>query len=225
MIHTWGYGQAYGTKCSAVKQAKWCSGPDREGLGVAKTEESATRRSLDRREWVEGAIDALADEGVAGMCVEALAKRLGVTKGSFYWHFKDRHDLVDAVLQTWQAGRIREVDRHVTAGSGRAQLLQLIDSYGDDCREIAIELAVRDWARRDAQAATAVEAVDRHRLESACRLFVATGLGEAEARSRSLLLLACLFGQSLLALDRRDPQIAACKRSIAKLIVPSSDGV
>lgn len=189
---------------------------------MAKTEESATRRSLDRREWIEGAIDALADEGVAGMCVEALAKRFGVTKGSFYWHFKDRQDLIDAVLQAWKAGRLREVDRHAVGRSEHAQLLQLIDSYGGDCREIAIELAVRDWARRDAQAAAAVEAVDRHRLESALRLFVATGLGEAEARSRSLLLFACLFGQSLLALDRRDPQIAACKRSIAELIVPKA---
>ena len=190
---------------------------------MAKSEESATRRSLDRSEWIAGAIDALADEGVAGMCVEALAKRFGVTKGSFYWHFKGRQDLVDAVLQTWQAAQICKVDRHAAAGSGDAPLRQLIDNYGDDCREIAIESAVRDWAWRDAQAAAAVEAVDRHRLESACRLFVAAGLGEDEARSRSLLLFAYLFGQSLMALDRRDPQIAACKRSIAKLIVPSFD--
>ena len=49
-----------------------------------KTEQCGARKPLGRSEWIAGAIDALADEGAAGMCVEALAKRFGVTKGSFY---------------------------------------------------------------------------------------------------------------------------------------------
>ncbi|MBS1230867.1 MAG: transcriptional regulator, TetR family [Proteobacteria bacterium] len=183
-----------------------------------KDEESATRKPLDRHEWIEGAIDALADEGVAGMRVESLAKRFGVTKGSFYWHFRDRQDLVDAVLQAWKAGRIGGSD--APAAQAREQLLQIIDVDGSDRKDVAIELAVRDWARRDAQAGAVVEAVDRYRLESASRLFVACGLGDKEAKSRSVLLYAYLLGLSLMAFDRHDPKIVDAKRWIVERIVP-----
>jgi len=183
-----------------------------------KTEESVTRKPLDRHEWIEGAIEALADESVAGMRVEALAKRFGVTKGSFYWHFKDRQDLVDAVLQAWKAGRID--GSNAPAGQAREQVLQIIDVDGSNRKDVAIELAVRDWARRDAQAGAVVEAVDRYRLETASRLFVACGLGDEEAKSRSLLLNAYLLGQRLMAFDRYDPKIIDAKRWIVGRIVP-----
>ena len=189
---------------------------------MAKTEEAATRRLLDRREWIAGAIDALADEGVAGMCVEALAKRFGVTKGSFYWHFKDRQDLVGAVLSAWKDERVAEVDREAPAADEGARLRQLIDAFGNDRREIAVELAVRDWARRDAQAAAVVAAVDRHRLESVSRLLVAIGFGDDEAMSRSHLLYAYLLGDRLWVVDRDDPRSADSQRWIAELIAPSA---
>ena len=195
-----------------------------EGLGVKKTQESTARKPLDRDEWIAGAIDALADEGIAGMRVEALAKRFGVTKGSFYWHFKDRQDLVDAVLQAWKDGRVHDIDKQLSAAAGREreQLLQIIDVYGSNRHRkgIAIELALRDWARHDAQAGAIVEAVDRYRLESASRLFIANGFSDEEAKGRSLLLYAYVFGQSLMAFDRHDPKIIDLKRWIAEHIVP-----
>lgn len=188
---------------------------------VMKAEESTTRKPLDRSGWIAGAIDALADDGVAGMCVEALAKRFGVTKGSFYWHFKDRQDLVGGVLAAWKDDRIREDGSDVSATDEGQGLRKIIDAYGNDRREIAIELAVRDWARRDAQAAAAVAAVDRHRLENACRLFVAEGYGVDEAMSRSRLLYAYLLGDRLLVFDRQQHKSADSKRWIAELIAPS----
>lgn len=196
-----------------------------EGLGVKKVDESTARKPLGRDEWIAGAIEALADDGVAGMRVESLAKRFGVTKGSFYWHFKDRQDLVDAVLQAWKDGRINDIDKQLGAAAGREreQLLQIIEVYGSNRHRkgIAIELALRDWARHDAQASAVVEAVDRYRLESASRLFVANGFGDEEARGRSLLLYAYVFGQSLMAFDRHDPTIIDRKRWIAEHIVPN----
>ena len=181
------------------------------------------RTQLDRIGWIEGAFEALAEEGLPGMRVEALAKRFGVTKGSFYWHFKDRRDLVGAVLSAWTAARISEADGDAAAGVENARLRRLIAGDGGDCREVAVELAVRDWARRDAQAAAAVEAVDRHRDETARRLFAAAGYGDDEAASRSRLLCAYLLGQRLLAGDRDDAQNAAREHAIAELIAPSLD--
>ena len=181
------------------------------------------RAQLDRSGWIDGAIEALADEGLSGMRVEALAKRFGVTKGSFYWHFKDRQDLFDAMLQTWKEGRIRDIDkqRAMPAGNESEQLQQIIEIYSANRNRkgISIELAVRDWARRDSQASAVVEEVDTYRLESACKLFVATGLSDSEAKSRSLLLYAYVFGQSLMAYDRFDPKIIDIKQWISRYIV------
>ena len=181
------------------------------------------RAALDRKEWVEAAIEMLAEQGVPGMRIEVLAKNFGVTKGSFYWHFKDRQDLFDAVLQTWRDGRIRYIDKQSVATPGREddQLLHLIDVYGAtrNRKGISIELAVREWARRDAHAAAVVEEVDTWRLECTRKLFLARGVPDEEAKSRSLLLYAYVFGQSLMACDRFDPRVSDFKRWIADLIV------
>jgi AcrR family transcriptional regulator len=190
---------------------------------VTKHQRSVSRKQLDRAEWIAAAIETLADEGMAGLRVEALAKRCGVTKGSFYWHFKDRQDLIGAILQAWKEGRIRDIDKQSAAAPGREreQLLRIIDVYGGNRNRkgIAIELAVRDWARRDAPASAIVDAVDSHRLARARGLFVASGLPESEAESRSLLLYAYVFGRSLMACGRGDAGVTEAKRWIAEHIV------
>ncbi|SBT07321.1 Transcriptional regulator, TetR family [Candidatus Accumulibacter aalborgensis] len=188
-----------------------------------RLEKRRPRAQLDRSEWVEAAIDVLAEQGVQGMRVEVLAKNFGVTKGSFYWHFKDRQDLFTAVLQTWRDGRIRDIDKQTVAtpGSEREQLLHLIDVYGAtrNRRGISIELAVREWARRDTEAASIVEEVDNWRLDCTRKLFVARGVSDDEAKSRSLLLYAYVFGRSLMACKNDDREISDGKRWIAELIV------
>lgn len=190
-----------------------------------KLESDNPRRQLDRDGWIEGATDALADEGLAGMRVETLAKRLGVTKGSFYWHFKDRQDLLLAVLQSWKEGRLRDIDKQseTVPGGEREQLLAIIDIYSSsrNCKGISIELAMRDWARRDAQASQVVEAVDNYRLNHACRLYVASGMETDEAMRRSQLLYAYVFGQSLMNYDHSDAEFIEAKRWIARQIVGS----
>lgn len=181
------------------------------------------RKQLDRDGWIEGAIDALADDGLAGLRVETLAKRLGVTKGSFYWHFKDRQDLLQAVLQTWKDSRLRDIDKQseTVTGKEREQLLAIIDIYSSsrNHKGISIELAMRDWARRDALASAVVEAVDNYRLTNACRLYVASGMAADEAARRSQLLYAYVFGQSLMNYERNDAEFVASKRWIAHQIV------
>lgn len=186
---------------------------------------AATRTQLDPDRWVEVAIDLLAKEGVSGLRVEVLAKRCGVTKGSFYWHFKDRQALLDAVLEQWKLGRIRDIEKTtaVTPGNERDQLHYAIEVYGAsrNRKGMSIELAVRDWARHDAQAAAIVEAVDLYRLECTRKLFVAAGMSDAEAKSRSLLLYACVFGLSLMHYTHFDDNLADLKQRIAERIISS----
>ena len=181
-----------------------------------------TRAALDRDAWIKAATAILAENGADGLRVEALAKRLRVTKGSFYWHFKDRRDLVDAVLNLWRDGRIRDIRKQTLAEPGQevAALRHTIEVYGaaKNRKGIPIELAVRDLARRDAQAAAVVAEVDAERLACACRLFLASGLPADEARARSVMLYAYVFGVSLMHCDRFAPDLADLKLWIAGLI-------
>ncbi len=185
------------------------------------------RVQLDRDAWVLAATDVLADDGIAGLRVEVLAKRLKVTKGSFYWHFQDRRDLLMAVLQTWRDGRIRDIVKQTRAQSGREleQIYHVIDVYSASRsrRGAMIELAVRDWARRDADAAAIVAEVDEMRLRCARELFLACGVPMDEASSRCMLLYAYVFGISLMIYDKFDSDVARLKRDIADLIALSTN--
>ncbi len=180
------------------------------------------RIALDRDAWIKGAIAILAEHGAEGLRVEVLAKRLGVTKGSFYWHFKDRRDLQGAVLEYWKAGRIRDIRKQTQASPGgeAAALLHTIEVYSSarNRKGIAIEGAVRDWARHDPQAVAVVEEVDAERLACACRLFLACGLDTAEARARSVLLYAYVFGSALMRCNDFSDDLPALKAWIADRI-------
>lgn len=185
------------------------------------------RVQLDRDAWVVAATDVLAEEGIAGLRVEVLAKRLKVTKGSFYWHFQDRRDLLMAVLQTWRDGRIRDIVKQTRADPGREleQIYYVIDIYSTSRsrRGAMIELAVRDWARRDPEAAAIVAEVDDIRLRCARDLFLACGVPMEEASSRCMLLYAYVFGISLMIYDKFDSDVARVKRDIADLIAQSAN--
>lgn len=179
--------------------------------------------SLDPSRWITAAIEILADGSVDAIRVEVLAKTLGVTKGSFYWHFRDRNDLLSRLLAHWRDGRIADITRHAASAPGREreQAMRLIELYSANRsrKGIAIELAIRDWARKDEMAARAVEEVDVVRLDLAGRLLSASGIPPAEARARSLLLYAYVFGQSLMFYDHFDDDLPTLKRWVAEHIV------
>ena len=164
------------------------------------------REALDRAAWIAGALDIVAQDGIDGLRVESLAKHLGVTKGSFYWHFKDRRDLIDAVLDDWRAGRIRDIRKQTATepGGELAALRHTIEVYAAarNRKGISIEAAIRIWARQDANGLAVVEEVDAERLECTRRLFLALGLPPAEAAARSALLYAYVFGFSMMQCGR-----------------------
>ena len=189
---------------------------------MPRAEESAPKPALDRQAWIEAAIGTLAEHGVAGVRVEALAKSLHVTKGSFYWHFRDRPDLLFAVLDFWKLGRISDIVKQTRCepGQEREQLNHVLAVYSAsrNRKGIRIELAIRDWARRDPLAAAVVEEVDAARFDCARRLFLARGMSEQEAATRSILLYAYVFGQSLMDCDRFDADLPRARSDIFALI-------
>lgn len=160
---------------------------------------------LDAAAWIAAALETLAEGGVDSVRVEPLAKTLKVTKGSFYWHFADRRALLDATLAQWADGRVAAI-REQTSGDKTGQdsptviLLRLADLYTrhGNSRGLAIELAVRAFARGDEGAANAVRMVDTERLTHVTALFEKLGWPAEDAQARAVLFYSYLFGQSLL---------------------------
>jgi len=153
----------------------------------------AQRKS--REDWVDAAALALTERGVAGVKVERLARDLGVTKGSFYWHFGTRRELLDALLQTWAsrgtAAIIEQVE--VAGGDAESRLRRLWEVTAAGGEE-ALELALRDWARRDPGAAAAVAEVDERRMHYLRTLLREAGAPAATVEARCLLMYSLLIG-------------------------------
>jgi AcrR family transcriptional regulator len=165
--------------------------------------------NLGADDWVEAAFDAMAEGGIDAVRIEPLAKQLGVTRGSFYWHFADRDRLYLAMLRKWRerasymvyARMEREAE---PAGVRLERLLALPYSSPRSTRAAAIELSVRLWARRDRRAARVVKLIDRVRIDYFQKLMRQHGLSEEESRKRAFLFYAALMAEALIVVEDRE---------------------
>ncbi len=151
-----------------------------------------------RESWVEEGLRALSDGGPDAVRVEPLAKALGVTKGGFYWHFRDRQALLEAMIDHWERTLVDEAieaaDRG--GGDGRTRLRRLFETAGDAEGIHDLELAVRDWARRDPAVAERVTRVDNRRMAYLRPLFAEFCDDAADVEGRCLLVLTLFVGGS-----------------------------
>ena len=175
--------------------------------------------------WVEAGLAELAEGGIERVRVEVVAERLGVTKGGFYRRFKDRRALLDAILDTWSKGRIEAINQQLALGEATPaeRLRAVIKLYSErvNAQGMAIELAIRQWARTDKMAGEAVARVDAERLARVEGLYARMGLVSEAARARAVLFYSFIFGQSLLFLDqpprKRASLIAACSDALTDM--------
>jgi AcrR family transcriptional regulator len=158
------------------------------------TKSDARPARIGREDWISAALVLLQREGIAGVRVEPLALRLKVTKGSFYWHFKDRAALHTAMIDHWRAITTREVierfDR--TGGDARVKLRRLIALATGAVAPVALDTAMRAWARQDPAVAAAVAATDNERVAFISALLCEMGIkpGVADLRARIVYLAA-----------------------------------
>jgi AcrR family transcriptional regulator len=185
--------------------------------GAPATEEDASQ------DWVSAGLAELAKAGVDGVRVEVLAERLGVTKGGFYRRFRDRRALLDAMLETWRDGRVTAIERQAEASGESAgeRLKGIFKLYSEraNTQGIAVELAIRQWARTDPAAAAAAERVDATRLKICSSLYRQLGLSAPDADARAVLFYTFLFGQSLLFLDDTPRKRANLMAATARFLV------
>lgn len=126
-----------------------------------------------RSGWIDEGLRALGAGGPDAVRIEALAQALGVTKGGFYWHFDDRQALLAEMLDTWERVVSEDVIARVESigGDARAKLRHLFDIAVSMDRIVAIELAIREWARRDAAVARRMRRLDARRMDYMRSLF------------------------------------------------------
>jgi AcrR family transcriptional regulator len=202
--------------------------PYRGGLHGRKGDGMTEASGRDK--WIEAGLKEIGRGGIERVRVEVLAERLGITKGGFYRRFKDRRALLDALLEEWKRGRIAVITKHteLDGGDPRERLKELIRHYSERANPegMAIELAIRQWARSDAAAMAAVASVDAARMKAVAQLYARLGFAPDEAQARAVIFYSFIFGQGLLVLDqaarRRASLTAACAEVLTRVEPVSS---
>jgi AcrR family transcriptional regulator len=174
-----------------------------------------------RSRWIEEGLRVLAAGGPDAVRIEPLAQALGVTRGGFYWHFDDRRALLDEMLDTWERVMLDDVIERVEAkgGDARARLRRLFGLASGD-RLLPIELAVRDWARREPPVAERLRRVDNRRMAYMRSLFGAICADEDEVEARCMVAFSLFIGRHFMAADhgprsRAEVMELAVKRLLA----------
>ncbi len=155
---------------------------------MAKKDSSRKKGRLGRGDWIAVARQALIDGGIEKVKVDRLARTLGVTRGGFYWHFKDREDLLRALLKSWEETNTNPLFEAVAAADGdpRRAFRNVVMTYVDEkVFSPAYDAAVRDWARTSVATARAVRRVDNKRIGLFQEIFLGLDYVDEEAFIRA----------------------------------------
>jgi AcrR family transcriptional regulator len=153
--------------------------------------------------WLDAGLEALGAGGPDAIRVEALARTLDVTKGGFYWHFSDRSAYLDRMLDRWEQRAVEDVIAQLEShqASPRDRLRELFDlaSGAIGGGGMVIELAVRDWGRRDPAVAARMAGVDERRITYMRSLFLQVTDDPLDAEARCLVAYSIYIATHFLA--------------------------
>ena len=185
--------------------------PAASGAASQKPAQSGNVKAT-REDWLDLALSVLAVEGVAHVTVLNLSERLGVSRSSFYWYFKNRDELLDALLDRWDSLNTRSIVAQ--AGEPAATVTEAVCSVfrcwvNPLIFSPRLDFAVREWARRSARVRKALDRSDRLRTEALKSLFVRFGYEDEDAFVRARVLYYMQIGYY--ALDLKEPTEARLK--------------
>jgi AcrR family transcriptional regulator len=170
---------------------------------------------LTARDWIDFGLATLAREGADALKADVLARKLGVSRGSFYWHFRDLAAFHARVIEQWKEvatdAIIADIEQHQSLEARLEALLR--HAFGDGA---ALEVRMRAWAEGNAAAARALDHIDRRRRGYIERLLVEAGIAPAVAAIRTQVLywayLGAALSRSRLAGARLERMVAELKR-------------
>jgi AcrR family transcriptional regulator len=156
-----------------------------------------------RASWIDAGLRALGVGGPDAVRIETLAQALGVTKGGFYWHFEDRRALLDEMLDTWERVVSEDVIARVEAGGGdaRAKLRRLFGIAVSIDDMVKIEMAIRDWARRDKSVAKRLRRFDNRRMDYMRTLFSGLSDDPDDVEARCYLAFSLFIANHFIAAE------------------------
>lgn len=170
-------------------------------MATKKTDKPKKKR-LGKSDWLEVALETLKTEGVEGVYVEPLAKKIGITKGSFYWHFKDRPALLNELLVFWKSKHteglvgflenLSDTDDKGVEVDKLWELMKYINNFEPD----AYDPAIRSWALTDKSAAKAMLEVDEKRLAIINQLLLEKGVEDIAAMVRARMIYFYITGET-----------------------------
>ncbi|WP_435099794.1 TetR/AcrR family transcriptional regulator [Arhodomonas sp. AD133] len=162
---------------------------------------STAKQSLTAEDWAQAALDAIAETGMKGLAVEPLARRLGVTKGSFYWHFANRRTLLVAALDLWERRETDEVlARAAQETDPRKRLARLFREADGSQRAGRLYLTLAN-ATENQVAAAVVRRVMEHRMQFLRDCYADMGLDAQEASERAAMAYSMFLGTLQLRRD------------------------
>ena len=162
---------------------------------------------LTKADWIRRGLRTLATEGANALKVGPMATKLKVSRGSFYWHFRDIADFRAQLLQGWQARTTERVIQDLEERAEPDRLKHLLKrGFGGGRR--SLDRAIRSWAAEDAEVAAAVAAVDARRVDYIAGLLTAAGVETQKALARATFLYWAYLGQAVV-MDRRHASIDA----------------
>jgi AcrR family transcriptional regulator len=176
---------------------------DRLGAVPGAVNRMAAPTRTPRSKWIDEGLGALAAGGPDAVRIEPLAQALGVTRGGFYWHFEDRGALLREMLDRWERMSIDEVIQRVEreGGDARARLRRLFALASSSRKLLKIDLAIRDWSRRDPEVTRRLRRVDNRRMDYLRSLFGAFCADEDDVEARCTIAMSLFVGSHFIAAD------------------------
>ena len=166
---------------------------------------------LSRKSWLNAAFTTLYEEGIDQVRIERLAKKLNVTKGSFYWHFKNRTELLDALIEYWNEEMTKTVLENAKTFHGDPvdRIFYTLKDIISNERTL-YDPVVRAWANHDPRAKKYVEKVDKLRLGFLIELFKDAGFDEEESEVRARMMYYYVLGEAYVT--RKETKAVRLKR-------------
>ena len=150
---------------------------------------------LSATDWLDQGLKVLAQRGFTALKADPLAKAMGVSRGSFYWHFADIDAFHAAILKHWREVRAEQIIAGLEAATEDGALSRLL--HGAFASKQALERAVRSWATVDAKARAAVQAIDRRRIDYIEHMLRKAGVKPDNAAPRAQILYWAFLGHAL----------------------------
>jgi AcrR family transcriptional regulator len=175
--------------------------------------------SISRDDWIDAAWDILGEAGVEGIRIEQLARKLSVTKGSFYWHFKNRQGLVDAMIERWLGMREEDRPGFSSASEDPSERLWKVIERGITRGTRGQAAALRLWGQRNPEVEEKIVAADSVRRQFFIDQFKALGHDDEKAEISAEVYMSVISAEFLHSGSRDETDRLAMARRKHEMLI------